>query len=152
MKGQERDGSWYGSWGLNYIYGTWSAMCALNAAGVAPTDPRMKRAADWLIGIQNTDGGWGEDGESYKLDYHGYEQAPSTSSQTAWALMGLMAAGLVEHPAVAHGIDYLIDAYAAGAWPVGRDALYRHGLPARVLSALSWLSQVIPAVGARALS
>ncbi|CCD41342.1 Squalene--hopene cyclase [Candidatus Paraburkholderia kirkii UZHbot1] len=108
VKGQERDGSWYGRWGLNYIYGTWSAMCALNAAGVAPTDPRMKRAADWLIGIQNTDGGWGEDGESCKFDYRGYEQAPSTSSQTAWALMGLMAAGLVEHPAVAHGIDYLM--------------------------------------------
>ncbi|SAK91405.1 squalene-hopene cyclase [Caballeronia temeraria] len=108
VRDQERDGSWYGRWGMNFIYGTWSAMCALNAAGVAPTDPRMTRAADWLIGIQNNDGGWGEDGESYKLDYRGYEQAPSTSSQTAWALMGLMAAGLVEHPAVARGVDYLL--------------------------------------------
>ncbi|SAK90195.1 squalene--hopene cyclase [Caballeronia ptereochthonis] len=117
VKGQERDGSWYGRWGLNYIYGTWSAMCALNAAGVAPTDPRMKRAADWLVGIQNADGGWGEDGESYKLDYRGYEQAPSTSSQTAWALLGLMAAGLVEHPAVARGIEYLMRTQQAhGLW------------------------------------
>ncbi|BAN24742.1 squalene--hopene cyclase [Caballeronia insecticola] len=107
VKDQERDGSWYGRWGMNYIYGTWSAMCALNAAGVAPTDSRMKRAADWLIGIQNADGGWGEDGDSYKLDYRGYEQAPSTASQTAWALLGLMAAGLVEHPAVARGVGYL---------------------------------------------
>ncbi|AQH00484.1 squalene-hopene cyclase [Burkholderia sp. KK1] len=105
---QERDGSWYGRWGLNYVYGTWSAMSALNAAGVAPTDPRMTRAADWLIGIQNADGGWGEDGDSYKLDYRGYEQAASTSSQTAWALLGLMAGGRVEHPAVARGIGYLM--------------------------------------------
>ena len=117
VRGQERDGSWYGRWGLNYIYGTWSAMCALNAAGVAPTDPRMKRAADWLVGIQNSDGGWGEDGESYKLDYRGYEQAPSTASQTAWALLGLMAAGLVEHPAVARGVDYLLRTQQAhGLW------------------------------------
>jgi squalene-hopene/tetraprenyl-beta-curcumene cyclase len=117
VRGQERDGSWYGRWGLNYIYGTWSAMCALNAAGVAPTDPRMTRAADWLIGVQNSDGGWGEDGESYKLDYRGYEQAPSTASQTAWALLGLMAAGLVEHPAVARGVGYLLKTQQAhGLW------------------------------------
>jgi squalene-hopene/tetraprenyl-beta-curcumene cyclase len=108
VRDQERDGSWYGRWGMNFIYGTWSAMSALNAAGVAPTDTRMKRAADWLIGIQNDDGGWGEDGDSYKLDYRGYEQAPSTASQTAWALLGLMAAGLVEHPAVARGVGYLL--------------------------------------------
>ncbi|SAK55733.1 squalene-hopene cyclase [Caballeronia glebae] len=117
VRDQERDGSWYGRWGLNYIYGTWSAMCALNAAGVAPTDPRMKRAADWLIGIQNDDGGWGEDGESYKLDYRGYEQAQSTASQTAWALLGLMSAGLVEHPAVARGVGYLVKTQQAhGLW------------------------------------
>jgi squalene-hopene/tetraprenyl-beta-curcumene cyclase len=117
VRDQERDGSWYGRWGLNYIYGTWSAMCALNAAGVAPTDPRMKRAADWLIGIQNDDGGWGEDGESYKLDYRGYEQAQSTASQTAWALLGLMSAGLVEHPAVARGVGYLLKTQQAhGLW------------------------------------
>ncbi|WP_250515696.1 squalene--hopene cyclase [Caballeronia sp. INDeC2] len=117
VRGQERDGSWYGRWGLNYIYGTWSAMCALNAAGVAPTDPRMQRAANWLVGIQNSDGGWGEDGESYKLDYRGYEEAPSTASQTAWALLGLMAAGLVDHPSVARGVDYLLKTQQAhGLW------------------------------------
>jgi squalene-hopene/tetraprenyl-beta-curcumene cyclase len=107
LRAQERDGSWYGRWGLNYVYGTWSALCALNAAGLPPTDSRVRRAAEWLIGIQNTDGGWGEDGESYKLDYRGYEQAPSTASQTAWAVLGLMAAGLVDHPAVARGVAYL---------------------------------------------
>jgi squalene-hopene/tetraprenyl-beta-curcumene cyclase len=107
LRGQERDGSWYGRWGLNYIYGTWTALCALNAAGLPLTDSRMQRAAHWLISIQNADGGWGEGGESYKLDYRGYEAAPSTASQTSWALLGLMAAGFVDHPAVAKGVQYL---------------------------------------------
>ena len=71
-------------------------------------DPRMKRAAQWLVSIQNDDGGWGEDGTSYKLDYRGYERAPSVASQTAWGLLGLMAAGCVEHPAVARGVEYLL--------------------------------------------
>jgi squalene-hopene/tetraprenyl-beta-curcumene cyclase len=104
---QEADGSWYGRWGMNYIYGTWSVLCALNAAGVAHDDTPMQRAAQWLMAIQNQDGGWGEGGESYKLDYRGYETAPSTASQTAWALLGLMAAGVVDHPCVVRGIAYL---------------------------------------------
>ncbi len=102
------DGSWYGRWGMNYIYGTWSVLCALNAAGVAPASPEIRKAVNWLTAIQNADGGWGEDGSSYKLDYRGYEPAPSTASQTAWALLGLMAAGEVAHPAVERGIAYLI--------------------------------------------
>jgi squalene-hopene/tetraprenyl-beta-curcumene cyclase len=125
---QEADGSWFGRWGVNYIYGTWSALCALNAAGSDATRPSIRQAADWLIGIQNPDGGWGEDCESYKLDYRGYEPAPSTASQTAWALLGLMAAGEVDHPAVARGIEYLRrtqdetglwqqDAYTGGGFP-----------------------------------
>jgi len=117
LKEQEPDGSWYGRWGMNYIYGTWTALCSLNAAGLGADDPRMKRAAQWLLSIQNKDGGWGEDGDSYKLDYRGYEQAPSTSSQTAWALLGLMAAGEVNHPAVARGIEYLMTGQQAnGLW------------------------------------
>jgi squalene-hopene/tetraprenyl-beta-curcumene cyclase len=104
---QLADGSWYGRWGMNYIYGTWSVLCALNAAGVDHASAEMRKAADWLAAIQNDDGGWGEDGSSYKLDYKGYERAPSTASQTAWALLGLMAAGDVDHPAVARGIAYL---------------------------------------------
>jgi squalene-hopene/tetraprenyl-beta-curcumene cyclase len=107
LRGQERDGSWYGRWGLNYIYGTWTALCALNAAGLPLTDSRIQRAAHWLISIQNADGGWGEGGDSYKLDYRGYEAAPSTASQTSWALLGLMAAGFVDHPAVTKGVQYL---------------------------------------------
>jgi squalene-hopene/tetraprenyl-beta-curcumene cyclase len=107
LKEQEADGSWYGRWGMNYIYGTWTTLCALNAAGMPHDDPRIKRAAQWLISIQNEDGGWGEDGTSYKLNYRGYEKAASTASQTAWALIGLMAAGEVDHPAVERGIAYL---------------------------------------------
>jgi squalene-hopene/tetraprenyl-beta-curcumene cyclase len=108
LKGtQLADGSWYGRWGMNYIYGTWSVLCALNAAGVDRSAPEMRKAAAWLISIQNADGGWGEDGASYKLDYRGYEPAPSTASQTAWALLGLMATGDIEDPAVARGIGYL---------------------------------------------
>ena len=105
---QHRQGSWYGRWGMNHIYGTWSVLCALNAAGVDHGAAEIRRAADWLVAIQNADGGWGEDGTSYRLDYRGHESAPSTPSQTAWALLGLMAAGEVEHPAVARGIDYLV--------------------------------------------
>ncbi len=105
---QLADGSWYGRWGMNYIYGTWSVLCCLNAAGFDPVSPLMCKAADWLVAIQNADGGWGEDGTSYKLDYHGYERAPSTASQTAWALIGLMAADAANHPAVKRGIDFLL--------------------------------------------
>ena len=106
---QLKDGSWFGRWGVNYIYGTWSALAGLNAAEIPADDPMMRKATDWLVSIQNEDGGWGEDCGSYKLDYSGYEPAPSTASQTAWALLGLMAAGEVDHPAVARGIAYLKD-------------------------------------------
>ncbi len=104
---QTAEGSWYGRWGMNYVYGTWSVLCALNAAGVDRASSEVRRAVAWLVKIQNRDGGWGEDGASYKLDYRGYERAPSTASQTAWALLGLMAAGEVDHPAVERGVDYL---------------------------------------------
>ncbi|MBL1256739.1 squalene--hopene cyclase [Methylocystis sp. Sn-Cys] len=107
LKEQEKDGSWFGRWGANYIYGAWSALCALNAVGLPHAHESYRRAVDWLVSIQNADGGWGEDLSSYKLDYKGYEPAPSTSSQTAWALLGLMAAGEVDHPAVARGVAYL---------------------------------------------
>jgi squalene-hopene/tetraprenyl-beta-curcumene cyclase len=105
---QLAEGSWYGRWGLNYIYGTWSVLCALNAAGVPHQDPTIRKAVNWVLSIQNEDGGWGEDAISYRLDYKGFEGAPSTASQTAWALLALMAGGEVEHPAVARGVEYLI--------------------------------------------
>ena len=107
---QEKDGSWYGRWGMNYIYGTWSVLCALNAAGVDAASTEVRKAVQWLQSIQNPDGGWGESGESYKLDYRGHEPAPSTASQTAWALLGLMAASEIDHPSVEKGVDYLLAA------------------------------------------
>jgi squalene-hopene/tetraprenyl-beta-curcumene cyclase len=114
---QLADGSWFGRWGMNYIYGTWSVLCALNAAGFKGDAPEMRKAVAWLGAIQNEDGGWGEDGSSYKLDYRGYERAPSTASQTAWAVLGFVAAGEVDHPAVARGIKYLADNQSAdGFW------------------------------------
>jgi squalene-hopene/tetraprenyl-beta-curcumene cyclase len=114
---QHPEGSWYGRWGMNFIYGTWSVLCALNAAGVSREDPMIRKAVDWLAAIQNPDGGWGEDATTYGLDYRGQTAAPSTASQTAWALLGLMAAGEVEHPAVIRGIGYLMVTQAEkGLW------------------------------------
>jgi len=107
IRTQREDGSWWGRWGVNYIYGTWSALAGLNGAGLSADHPTMKKGAGWLVEIQNPDGGWGENCDSYKLDYKGYEPAPSTASQTAWALLGLMAAGQVDHPAVVRGVNYL---------------------------------------------
>jgi squalene-hopene/tetraprenyl-beta-curcumene cyclase len=103
---QEADGSWFGRWGTNYIYGTWSVLCALNAAGEDMTQPYVQKAVEWLKSHQQADGGWGESCGSYWGERKG-ERVASTPSQTAWALLGLMAAGEVESAAVARGIDYL---------------------------------------------
>ena len=92
-------------------------LCGLNAAGVNVRSPEIRKAVNWLLWIQNQDGGWGEDAASYELGYAGYKTAPSTASQTAWALLGLMAAGEVDHPAVARGITYLAETQRAdGFW------------------------------------
>jgi len=107
LRTQTPDGSWYGRWGMNHIYGAWSVLCALNAAGIPHAAPEIRKAVSWLVSIQNPDGGCGEDGDSYKLGYRGHEQAASTASQTAWALLALMAAGEAGHGAVARGIGYL---------------------------------------------
>jgi squalene-hopene/tetraprenyl-beta-curcumene cyclase len=106
-KEQEKNGSWYGRWGTNYIYGTWSALCALNAAGEDHKHPGFAKAIDYLVSMQKADGGWGEDGVSYYDGHHG-EGPNSTASQTAWAVLGLMAAGAVDHPSVQRGIDFLM--------------------------------------------
>jgi len=115
-RAQEPEGSWFGRWGTNYIYGTWSVLCALNAAGVPQDDPMVARAVDWLASVQREDGGWGEDEESYGTAPHGrYKE--STPSQTAWAVLGLMAAGAVDHPAVARGVAHLARTQRAdGEW------------------------------------
>jgi squalene-hopene/tetraprenyl-beta-curcumene cyclase len=117
---QRPDGSWFGRWGTNYIYGTWSVLCALNAAGVDHTDIMIRRAANWLINKQRADGGWGEDCETYgdapPGEFHG-EAAQSLPSQTAWAMLGLMAAGQADHDAVRRGAEFLQAAQdEAGSW------------------------------------
>ena len=113
---QEADGSWFGRWGTNYIYGTWSVLCALNIAGIAHDDPMMRRAVAWLLSVQREDGGWGEDEESY-ADAAPGRYKEGTPSQTAWALLGLMAAGEAANPAVARGVDWLMRTQGAdGEW------------------------------------
>ena len=103
---QEADGSWFGRWGTNYIYGTWSALCALNAVGLTSEDECVRRGIEFLLATQREDGGWGEDEETYRGAAHGVFTT-STPSQTAWALIGLMAVGHVNHRAVSRGIAYL---------------------------------------------
>ncbi len=113
---QEPDGSWFGRWGTNYIYGTWSVLCALNAAGVPADDPAVARAVQFLLLTQREDGGWGEDNETYAGTAHGRYHR-SNPSQTAWALLGLMAAGAADHPAVGRGVAWLAGAQKPdGEW------------------------------------
>lgn len=107
-KNQEKDGSWFGRWGTNYIYGTWSVLCALNAVDEDMRQPYIQKAVNWLLARQNPDGGWGEDGASYWIEKK-QECKASTPSQTSWALLGLMAAGAIEHAAVERGVKYLIN-------------------------------------------
>ncbi len=92
LRNQEPDGSWFGRWGANYVYGTGAVVPALIAAGVLPGKPTIRRAVDWLVSHQNSDGGWGEDLRSYD-DPAWAGRGPSTPSQTAWALLALLAAG-----------------------------------------------------------
>jgi squalene-hopene/tetraprenyl-beta-curcumene cyclase len=111
---QQPDGSWFGRWGTNYIYGTWSVLCALNIAGEDSQSPTMRRAVEWLESRQRDDGGWGEDGASY-WDERRADVKQSTASQTAWAVLALMAAGEVASDAVQRGIGYLLTAARDGA-------------------------------------
>jgi squalene-hopene/tetraprenyl-beta-curcumene cyclase len=105
---QEPDGSWFGRWGTNYIYGTWSVLAAFNAVGVPVNSLEVRRAVAWLLARQHSNGGWGEGGESYRPGAPHGEAPYTTASQTAWALLALMAAGEARHPAVARGVAYLL--------------------------------------------
>ncbi len=104
---QEKDGSWFGRWGTNYIYGTWSVLAALPLAGEDPNQPYIRRAVDWLKGCQHIDGGWGESNDSYYPERRN-RPYPSNAFQTAWALLGLMAAGETDSEAVRRGVEYLL--------------------------------------------
>jgi len=120
LQAQEKDGSWYGRWGVNYIYGSFLAMRGLaSSAAGAPTGPvkdAIDKAAQWLKTIQNPDGGWGESCASYDKDC--FAPAPSCPSQTAWAVLGLRTAGEANSPAVRRGLDYLlIRQNPDGSWP-----------------------------------
>lgn len=113
---QESDGSWYGRWGCNYLYGTYLALTGLRACGHPMSHKKVQRAALWLRAVQNPDGGWGESYRSYD-DPRLRGAGPSTASQTSWALLGLMATGDWTSSAVQRGVDYLLRTQDAdGTW------------------------------------
>src|SRR5581483_8225836 len=111
---QEPDGKWWGRWGVNYVYGTWSVLRGLAALGFGANEAMVRRAADWLESFQNEDGGWGEMCETYRalgpngpahLE-HQIKRAPSTASQTAWGVLALIAAGRVRSASVRRGVEW----------------------------------------------
>jgi squalene-hopene/tetraprenyl-beta-curcumene cyclase len=104
---QESDGSWYGRWGVDYIYGTFLALRGLQAAGVSDREVPVQRALEWIRAYQNADGGWGESCASY--DNNTFTPGPSTASQTAWAILGLLAGSDTRSISLHKGIEYLID-------------------------------------------
>ncbi len=103
---QEKNGSWYGRWGTNYIYGTWSVLCALNLVDFKNKEKVINKATKYLNEMQRVDGGWGEDGKSYYSNFKNHSKL-STPSQTSWAIMGLLAAGKIKTKAVEKGLKYL---------------------------------------------
>jgi squalene-hopene/tetraprenyl-beta-curcumene cyclase len=114
---QEADGSWFGRWGTNYIYGTWSVLTAFAQVHIGSDDPALRRAVDWLKFKQHDDGGWGESNDTYSPSPGEPEKFPSTAFQTAWALLGLLAAGEVRSDAARRGAEFLIRARRAdGLW------------------------------------
>jgi squalene-hopene/tetraprenyl-beta-curcumene cyclase len=115
IRNQEADGSWYGRWGVAYIYGTCFALRGLAAAGENDREAHILRAGEWLRSIQNADGGWGETCASF--DNGLFTPGPSTPSQTAWAILGLIAGGDPNSLSVQHGIEYLVDTQRSdGSW------------------------------------
>ncbi len=114
---QEADGSWFGRWGTNYIYGTWSVLLGLEQTNLPKTDPLYTKAVTWLKSVQREDGGWGEDNHSYHDKSVSGSYRFSTAFQTAWAVLGLMAAGEAHSPEVKAGIDFILhNQQADGFW------------------------------------
>jgi len=147
LRSQEADGSWRGRWGVNYIYGTYLALRGLQAAGVSDREAAVLRAGEWLRSIQNPGGGWGESCAGY--ENRAFTPAPSTPSQTAWAVLGLLAGGDSTSMSVQSGIEYLIASERGdGGWdeelPTATGipgafflshAMYRYAFPLLALSA-----------------
>jgi squalene-hopene/tetraprenyl-beta-curcumene cyclase len=117
FKEQEPDGSWFGRWGVNYIYGTFLVLRGLEAIGIDHLEPQVQQAAEWIRMVQNPDGGWGETCGSYD-DPNTRGVGPSTPSQTAWALLGLLSAGDDRSDSIAKGVRWLLDVRqsADGSW------------------------------------
>jgi squalene-hopene/tetraprenyl-beta-curcumene cyclase len=146
---QEQNGSWYGRWGVNYVYGTFLALRGLRATDPKAGRAAMAKAGRWLHSVQQPDGGWGESCASYAKRQ--YVPAPSTPSQTAWALLGLTAAGDTRSTAVQRGVRFLLDRQRPdGGWDESATTgtgfptvfylvyeLYRHYFPLLALGALS---------------
>jgi squalene-hopene/tetraprenyl-beta-curcumene cyclase len=116
-KQQEPDGSWFGRWGTNYIYGTWSVLTAFAQAHIGADDPAVRRAIEWLKLKQNADGGWGESNDSYAHAPRESGKFPSTAYQSAWALLGLLAAGEARSDAARRAAEFLMRTQQAdGLW------------------------------------
>ncbi len=113
---QEKAGSWFGRWGTNHIYGTWSVLVALEQVGEPKMAPEIRRAAAWLKWVQRPDGGWGETNDSYLDPAMIGQSETSTAFQTAWALLGLMAAGETDSEAVQRGAEYLLKTQQPGGF------------------------------------
>lgn len=115
---QEEDGSWFGRWGTNYVYGTWSVLLGLEQTNIAKTDPLYTKAVAYLKSVQREDGGWGEDNKSYyDIEKYSGKYHFSTSFQTAWAVLGLMAAGEANSPEVKAGIGFILsEQQSDGVW------------------------------------
>ncbi|MFL5261955.1 MAG: prenyltransferase/squalene oxidase repeat-containing protein, partial [Anaeromyxobacteraceae bacterium] len=115
-RSQEAEGSWFGRWGVNYVYGTSNVLCGLARAGVPARDPMVQRGLAWLASVQNADGGFGEGLESY-ADRTAMGRGPSSASQTAWGVMGLLAYRPASDAAVRRGVAWLVERQvASGTW------------------------------------
>jgi squalene-hopene/tetraprenyl-beta-curcumene cyclase len=115
LKTQGADGSWFGRWGVDYVYGTFLALRGLRAAGYDDHEAAVLRGGEWIRSVQNADGGWGESCASY--DRNCFVGAPSTPSQTAWAVLGLLAGGDTTSESVSNGIGYLVESQREdGGW------------------------------------
>jgi len=115
LRSQETDGSWYGRWGISYIYGTWAAITGMMAIGVSPSHPAVQKAMQWLIRQQNDDGGWGESCMSDKKKRY-ISLGASTPSQTAWAVDALIAVSPQSTPVLAKGIRFLVSSIDTNDW------------------------------------